>query len=190
MKIGIDIDNVITNTTECVVNYINERLPNVNLKMENITSYWIEDALPPEYGWIVEMAFSDKTMWKNVKIIDNAAEAIEALYRDGHEIYFATATTAENFRKKVGFLTREFSFFPDDYVRQHSISIKQKQLLDLDILVDDFMKNLTGERSYWSICFDYPWNQLSGDGSFMRANNWEEIYLKIKMIEEELNGAV
>lgn len=173
MKIAIDIDNVIVNTTECVVDYINERLPDINLKMEDINEYWIEKNIPLCYHWIVPMAFDDKTMWKQVKLIGGAAEYIEKLYKQGHEIYFATATTAENFKKKVGFLTRSFPFFPDDYVCMHSISIKHKQLLNVDVLFDDCLDNLNGSHPYASVCFNYPWNQGVVEH---RVRSWKEFY--------------
>lgn len=186
MKIAIDIDNVICNTTEEIIHFINERLPNVHLEMEDITNYWIEKALPEEYQWIVPLAFEQKEVWKKVKLIDGAAEYIQKLYEDGHEIYFATATTAENFRKKVGFLTRSFSFFPEDYVRMHSISIKHKQLLNVDVLIDDYLNNLLGERRYYSICFSYPWNQdlPCSPVKFHYVSNWKAAYARILLLSE------
>lgn len=182
MKIAIDIDNIICNTTEEIIHFINERLPNIHLEMEDITNYWIEKALPEEYQWIVPLAFEQKEVWKKVKLIDGAAQYIQKLYEDGHEIYFATATTAENFRKKVGFLTRSFPFFPEDYVRMHSISIKHKQLLNVDVLIDDYLNNLIGDRKYCSICMDYPWNRDYEDNgcTFRRAYNWADAYEIIK----------
>lgn len=192
MKIAIDIDNVLTNTTECVIDYINERL-NIGLKMEDLTSYWIENNIDAQYEWIAEMAFNDKTMWKNVQMIEGAAEVIEKLYNESHEIYFATATTAENFRKKIGFLKRNLPFLPDDYVRMHAISIKHKQLLNVDVLIDDYLNNLIGEKSYVSIVYDYPWNRGAGFHpevrpsewfNMKRVSNWQEIYNIIQQLEQ------
>lgn len=45
MKIAVDLDNVTVATTVAVVDYINERL-SINLKMEDIHDYYIENALP------------------------------------------------------------------------------------------------------------------------------------------------
>ena len=87
MKIAIDIDNVIQGTTIAVLDYINDRLPDVNLKMEDITSYWIENFVPEQYKWIVPLSFTDSSMWKNVRLIDGAARYIEKLYEEGFEIY-------------------------------------------------------------------------------------------------------
>ena len=186
MNIGVDIDNILTNTTECVIKYINERIPNINLKMEDLTSYWMEDILPPEFEWIAEMAFDDKKMWKNVEMIAGAAQALKKLYEEGHTIYFVTATTAENFRKKISFLSRNLPFLPEGYVKQHSISIKQKQLLNLDVMIDDYLNNLIGDRLYYSICMEYPWNRTSAPyRNFSYVKNWNEIYEKIHSLDEE-----
>lgn len=195
MRIAIDIDNIITNTAEGVLLYINERL-NTNIQISDIKSYWMESAVPQGYEWIVEQAFEDPKMWKKVKLIDGAAQFIQKLYEDGHEIYFATATTEHNFRKKVGFLTRSFPFLPAGYVKQHAISIKNKQLLNVDVMIDDYLKNLTGERLYTSICLKYPWN--TGDAvkeyvaqdfwNFHYAENWAQIYTIIRQLDYERKG--
>lgn len=183
----LDIDNVLTNTTEVLLSYINARLP-VNLKMEDITDYWIENFLPDQYKWIVPDAFENKNFWKNVEMIDGAAYYVKKLIELGCEVYFATSTTSTNLRKKVKFLTRCLKFLPEGYVESHMISTKNKQLISADICVDDYLKNLNGERTYYSICLDYPWNRnIKGiidenDGKFFRAKNWAEVYTKIKWL--------
>ena len=184
MRLCFDVDNALCNTTECVLDYINEWLAGTDLKIKDLKSYWIEDALPERYKWVVPLAFQQSEMWKNVKMIDGAAAAIEKLYNEGYEVYFATATTAENFRKKLSFLERNLPFFPKGYIKQNSISIKKKQLLNVDVLVDDYLGHLTGRRRYISLCYDYPWNRdykENGD-TFIRVYNWDDIYKEIVSI--------
>ena len=191
MKIAIDIDNVLVDTTQCVIDYINKRLPNLNLTMDDIKSYYIENALPEEYKWIVPIVFEQSEMWREVKLIKDAAIFVEKLYNHEAEIYFATATTEQNFKKKVGFLTRSFPFFPEGYVRKHSISIKEKQLLGVDYLIDDYLSNFTGDHTYQSILFDYPWNRnfegMDMRSSIWRCSNWSQIYNTIGYISGEPN---
>lgn len=186
MKIGIDIDCVCVNTTECLVNYINERLP-VNLKLNDITTYSIEAALPEQYRWIVDAGFRDSKMWKKIEMIPYCAETIEQLYKDGFEIYFVTSSLPENLRKKINHLTRNMPFFPKDFVWRHTINIQDKSLLDLDILIDDYLGHLLNERRHYrSIALDYPWNQLDESNEpndFYRCKNWREIYYLIKDIK-------
>ena len=52
--------------------------------------------------------------------------------------------------------------------------------------------NLSGEHSYISICYAYPWNDMEwkfdfnfGNKPFVRCNNWNEIYAVIKDFEIE-----
>lgn len=183
MRIGIDLDNVVVNTTAAVIEYLNERVPSLNLKMEDIKEYWMEKNLPEGYSLLVQEAFESKHMWKKVKMIKGAKKFIRQLREDGHEIYFVTSSLPENLRKKIKHLTRELAFYDEDYVWKHTINIHKKQLLNLDVLVDDCLDNLTGDRIYKSICFDYPWNRQAGFSEDMdRCKDWTEIYETIRRI--------
>ena len=180
MRIGIDIDNIVVNTTESVLEYLNERL-GLSLKIEYIKSYSIEDFVPEPNKLLVAEAFESKYMWKKLQLIPRAKECIEKLYNDGYELYFDTATLPENLRKKIGHLIRNLDI-PESYIRSHTICISNKQLLNLDYQIDDYLGNLNGERSYYSICLDYPWNRDTdkyfSDGVYnlSRAYNWNDIY--------------
>ena len=184
MRIGIDIDNVLVNTTECVLEYLNERT-GLNLKLEDIKTYSIEDYVPPENRLLVPEAFESKHMWKKVDFIEGATEAIRKLVEDGHEVYFATATLPENLKKKMNHLSRNLDFLGLDYIKSHTICITNKQLLRFDVMIDDFLGNLRGERTYESICLAYPWNEFTEedekDERLYRVDNWNEIYLLIKI---------
>lgn len=174
MKIGIDLDNVVVNTTEALVEYLNERIPDLNLEINDIKEYWLEKNLPPEYSLIVREAFESKYLWKKVKLIKGARKYIRKLYDEGHEIYFVTSSLPENLRKKIKHLSRNLNFFPEGYVFNHTINIHNKQLLNLNILIDDCIDNLTGSFTYYPICMEYPWNQKYKD--ITHVKDWKEIY--------------
>lgn len=184
MKIAIDLDNIVINTTETLVDYINERLP-INLKMDDITSYSIESALPDQYKWIVEAAFHDRLMWKEVKVIPEAIEVIEQIYNEGNSIWFATSSLPENLRKKINHLSRNLPFLPKDFVWRHTINLQDKSLLNVDVLIDDCLGHLLHpNRKYVGIVLDYPWNQTESNiPNLLRAYSWWGIYDRIKTIE-------
>ena len=184
LKIGIDLDNVVISTTRTLCNYINERLP-VNLKMEDITTYSIEEALPEQYRWIVEAGFRDKTMWKGVELIPHAALMMELLYKEGHKLYFITSSLPENLYKKINHLSHNLVFLPDGYVLKHTINTQDKSMLNVDILVDDCLGHaIHPERRYWSIVMDYPWNQIDKPiPCLSRAKNWIEAYHQVHEVE-------
>lgn len=181
MKIGVDIDNVICTTSEAVIEYLNERLP-ITLSLDDINEYWMEKSIPEQYRWAVGLAFHDSAMWKKVKMIEGAAKGIKTLYKNGNEIFFVTSTTPDNLKKKIKFLKRNLPFLLGNYINDHIITIKQKTLLNLDIMIDDYLDNLIGERSYYSICLAYPWNIkiISEEPNFIRVKNWEDIIITIE----------
>jgi 5'(3')-deoxyribonucleotidase len=177
MIIGVDIDNVLVTTTEAVLEYINERL-GTNFVIEDVKEYYIENLLQEQYRWIVPLAFKDSDMWRRVKPIEGAFENIEKLIADGHEIFFCTSTYPENVRKKTKHIARN-SNLTMKFVSDRMINIKYKQLLRLDCLIDDCAENLIGNRSYYSICLDYPWNRYireDSTGAFYRAKDWNDVY--------------
>lgn len=181
MKIGVDIDNVICTTSEAVIEYLNERLP-ITLSLDDINEYWMEKSIPEQYRWAVDLAFHDSAMWKKVKMIEGAAKGIETLYKEGEEIFFVTSTTPDNLKKKIKFLKRNLPFLSGSYINDHMITIKQKTLLNLDIMIDDYLNNLIGERSYYSICLAYPWNRkvISEEPNFIRVKDWRDIIITIE----------
>ena len=121
MRLAIDLDNVMVGTTTAVLDYINERVP-VNLKMEDIYDYYIENALPAQYKWIASAAFTDSLMWKKVKVIPEAVEYLHKLYDEGYEIYFVTSSLPSNLHKKIKHLERNLDFFPKAIVLFLAIS--------------------------------------------------------------------
>ena len=187
MRIGIDIDNTICNTTECVLEYINQKI-GTNLTISDITEYSIEKFVP-KHKEVVTLAFHDKEMWKNVTLLPDVKKYVDKLIDDGHEIYFITATTFANIDKKSSFIRRNF---PNINVDDRLINIRHKQLLNLDILVDDYLENLIHDRTYYSVVMDCPWNRIDDAAyipqvpCFTRAHNWQEVYDKINMIDELL----
>ena len=183
MVIGFDLDGTVVDSPQQVVNYVNERL-DLHLTMNDFKTYSMEDALPDKYKWIIDAAFRDPLMWKKVSLIDGAYDTIKKLYDEGHDIYFVTSSLPSNLKKKIGHLTRSLDFFPADYVWRHTVNIHNKQLLRLDVIVDDALFNLNGDREYYSICMDMPYNQTDElIPNFTRVHNWQEVYLAIKMVE-------
>ena len=188
MNIGIDLDNIVVNTTESLIIYLNERIPNLNLKMEDLKEYYVENNISKEYALVVKEAFENKNLWKKVKIISEARTYIEKLYNDGHNLYFVTSSLPENLYKKINHLSRGLTFLPKNYIQQHTINIHKKQLLNLDILIDDCLSNLLGERAYESICLNYPWNNKELSEHIWRADSWKEIYDIINKLNDYKNS--
>jgi len=182
LTIGVDIDNCLNNLTESVLKVYNADSGD-NLSLSDITAYHIENFVKPEYKETFWHYFLDKRVWKGISIIDGCREVIAKLHNEGHKIIFVTTTEAENLPKKKNWLQRNLPFLE---IRKCLYSCPRKQYMKCDILIDDCLKNLVGDKEYYSVCLTYPWNTTELEESvpmFTRAKDWNEIYNKVKMIE-------
>ena len=69
--IGIDIDNVLCETSKCMIEYYN-KLANDNLTIADINNYYIEEFVKTEWKDNFYKLFLDTKSWKTVTIIKDA----------------------------------------------------------------------------------------------------------------------
>jgi len=179
MKILIDVDNIIGNLCDAVLSVYNEDSGD-NLCSENITSYYIESFVKPQYKDNFKHYFLDKRVWKRMKYVDGCREYIAKLFNDGHDIYFCTKTEMKNAPKKESYLQRTFPYIN---IRKKLIVCSDKTMIRADVLIDDCLDNFGGQD--YSIVLDYPWNRNTDDEDIIRASSWKEIYNIIYLINKE-----
>lgn len=150
------------------------------LSLNDIKSYGIEDYVSEEYKKGFHKIFLDKRVWKRVQLLPNCVETIRQLHNMGHKIYFITATETANVHKKFQFLCRTFPFIN---VRKRLITTQRKQMIKVDVLIDDCIDNLI-DGEYYGILFDYPWNKNMSTLNMTRVNEWNEVIDVIKNIDE------
>lgn len=182
MIIGIDCDNVVCNTTESVIaqHYADT---GEKLTLDDIKGYYIENYVSDDYKDDFHLIFYKKEMWKRVKVIPHCVEVIKRLHDRGDSIYFVTSTEPQNITKKARFLQRTFPFLD---IRKCLITTHCKQMIGVDILIDDYEMNLIN-GSYFGILMDYPWNKNFDDASdekIYRVFNWLEIEPMIEYIQK------
>jgi 5'(3')-deoxyribonucleotidase len=183
LTIMIDIDGVLNNLNEAVLDVYNEDAKD-NLTTDDITEYYIENFVKPEFKDNFNNYFVDKRVWKRIKVIDYCQEIIEKLNNERYNIIFVTATECENMTKKRNWLQRNFPFIQN--MRSKFFLCTNKQLIRADIAIDDGLFNLIGDRTYHSICLNKPYNQTNESiPNFYRVNNWKEVYDTIKLIESK-----
>lgn len=177
IKIGVDIDNVVYSTTQAVLDVHYENTGE-RLYLSDIKTYCIEDYVSEEYKRDFHKIFLDKRVWKRVKLLPDCVETIKKLHDMEHEIYFVTATETANIHKKFEFLCRTFPFID---VRKRLIVTQCKQMIKLDILIDDCVDNLIN-ADYFGILFNYPWNESykedilnNNSEAVERVDRWSEI---------------
>lgn len=182
MIIGVDIDNCILSTTEAVLeqHYADT---GEKLTLDDIKSYYIENHVSEEYRDDFHLIFLKKEMWKRAKVIPNCVEVIRRLHNQGHQIYFVTSTEAKNVAKKARFLQKTFPFLD---IRKRLITTHCKQMINVDILIDDYEMNLV-DGSYFGILMNYPWNSNFDDASddkIYRVFDWTQVEPMIEYIQK------
>lgn len=183
LKIGIDIDNTIINTSVSVLD-VHYEDTGERLYIDDITSYYMENFVSPQYRKDFHKLFHDKRVWKNVEVLPYCVETIRHLYNDGYELWFVTSATPENVLKKCNHLERTFPFLD---IRKHFIVTPYKQMIDVDILIDDCADNVVNSKHYSSILLDYPWNRdidMDKNQNVFRVHDWRDIYQTVKFLEK------
>ena len=186
MIIGIDCDNVVCDTTFATLtqHYADT---GEKLTLDDIKGYYIENYVGDDYKDDFHLIFYKKEMWKRVKVIPHCVEVIKRLHDRGDEIYFVTSTEPQNITKKARFLQRTFPFLD---IRKCLITTHCKQMIGVDILIDDYEMNLIN-GSYFGILMDYPWNRNFDDASddkIYRVFDWTQVEPMIDYIQTLKNG--
>ena len=186
MVIALDCDNVITNTTACVLaqHYADT---GEKLTLDDIKGYYIENYVGDDYKDDFHLIFFKKEMWKRVQVLPHCVEVVKRLHDKGNEIYFVTSTEPQNVAKKARFLQRTFPFLD---IRKCLITTHCKQMIGVDILIDDYEMNLIN-GSYFGILMDYPWNRNFDDASddkIYRVFDWTQVEPMIEYIQTLKNS--
>ena len=177
MTILVDMDDTIEQLLQAWVRAVNEKYRQ-SARYEDIRSWDVSAAFPDltweqVYGVTAEPGF-----WKTVEPIPGAAEALQRLMRDGHDVYIVTATTYRSVPEKMDdLLFRYFPFLSWDQV----IITRNKQMIRGDVLIDDGIHNLEG-GDYAKILMTAPHNRdydAKANG-MIRVENWDRIEAEIR----------
>ena len=122
-------------------------------------------------------------LWRRVKPMPDAAEYLERLHNDGHEIYIVTSSNFHTIETKINeVLFVNFPFI--DY--EHVIIARKKQMIRGDIMIDDGPHNLIGGE-YIKILMTAAHNRDfdAESNDMIRVHNWAEIYGIITQLSKE-----
>lgn len=182
LKIGIDFDETLFPTLDKVIELYNKSHDS-GITTSQITTYNLHDSLSADIADELLELFVDKSVYDCLQPYKGAVRAIKTLVEQGHEIYIATSTDVRNMEWKEELLQKHFPFIP----KHNLIRIYNKALLNVDVLIEDKIENLTqtfAER----ICFSQPWN-VDEDKDYVysiyRIRNWGEILNIINNIERK-----
>lgn len=173
LKILIDLDDTIEDLLDKWVAYLNETY-GLDKTTEGMTEWdmcKLFTELSPDQ---VYEPLRQRQFWKRVKPLPGAIENMKKLQNDGHELYIVTASAPDTIGIKYEeVISRYFSIVS----WKNIIVAYDKSMVYGDVIIDDYVKNLNGDRAL-KILMDMPHNQwFQEDGCLVkRAKNWNEIY--------------
>lgn len=196
MRIGIDIDGVLTDIEQFVIDYISKYC------VENKIKYNIGE---DNYNYSKTFNITDEqeeNFWNeyleyyavNEKARPFAAEVINKLREDGHEIYIITARWLTNRDDDIGNKMREIV---KKWLNKNKISYdrlifskaskerKSKEIAEnkIDLMIEDSPSNINELADIVQvICYNAEYNKKCEGKNIIRCYSWYDIYSKINGI--------
>lgn len=195
MRIGIDIDGVITDLNTFYLDYCSKYSMEQNRgELINPNAYITLEM----YDWGQKI---DDEFWNKYMFIYStectprrfASEITKRLSEDGHEIYIITARsyTTENtqrginMRKTVIQWLKKHNIVYDKIIFSSYNKIENCRKNKIDIMIEDSQKNINQlSEEFTTICFDTRYNQNVSGKNIIRCYSWYDIYNKIKNIQK------
>ena len=185
MKIGIDIDNVISNFNNTLLEeYLLHDKTLRNSGVINKNADYIRNGM---FDWTEneELTFYKKNIERiaqNLGVIEGAKEYIDKLHKDGHFIYIITGrdngdyTDPYNMTKK--WLDKNNIYY-DNLILTNAYDKHAKSLKciehNIDIMIDDSVNicNDCISNGITTVLMDTPYNKYS---NIPRVKSWKEFY--------------
>lgn len=185
MRLGIDIDNVISNFNDTLLNeYLLHDKELRNTGIVNKQAKYIRNGM---FDWTDD---EDKLFYKNnieriakkLGVIDGAKEYIDKLHKAGHFIFIITGRDNGEYTDPYN-MTREWldknNIYYDKLILTDAYDNKAKTLkckeYNIDIMLDDSIRICSDciNSGIEAVLMNTPYNRFA---DIFRVNSWEEFY--------------
>ncbi|RAL25751.1 5' nucleotidase, NT5C type [Thermoflavimicrobium daqui] len=180
MKIGVDIDGTIKDTHRAAVEVYNEELDQA-VRVEEVTDFYLDEA----YGLSKK---EGKMLWRKLeeKIyslglpLPHAAEVLNELEKQGHEIYFITARPGMKNIEKVTRKWLKKNHFPykeNNLIMNSQNKAKIAKEIGIDLFFEDapFHLDKLVEEEIPTVIVDAVYNR-NYPHPLKRIKDWREVY--------------
>ncbi len=170
--IGVDLDDVLWDLKGAWLRRYNE-IEDTNITAEDIKSWDIGKYVKPGTESVLFYILEQNDFWETVKPVDGAQHYLNQLIEDGYDVYIVTASPHIHLKQKLIHFYKLFPFINPEQV----VIIHRKQMMDLDVLIDDKPSNLC-DASYKKILFDCSHNRGFDEQQIgaLRVTNWNDVY--------------
>jgi len=201
MRLGFDLDEVISQTAKMAIDYTNERLK-CDCKFDSLESFYFEQNNfsddPDEQKAIVDSlchAVFDADLLATAEPYPDAVKVLRKLKHQGHKIFIIT----KRYRKDIDVTTEWLQLNKIPFEKVVVTDFREKGVfanrLKLDFFLDDLEENLYEmykAKAHWHkglFLITRPWNvnKYIDASKIRRIDNWNDIF-KIISIGNRLKG--
>jgi hypothetical protein len=179
VKLFIDFDNTIANSSEVIVDMLNEHFGK-NENFEKLRKYDFSDLFPECSYWDIEKFFNSDEMFERLKIFPNMIETVDAFKDFFDEISIVTIGTKDNLENKKRFLKEnnlELTFYG---IENNGRSDKSSVDMHNGVFIDDHIGCLHSSNAKIKILMknveNGEWNKVEPNDDIYVVNNWYEVY--------------
>lgn len=184
MRILVDQDEVMVRWLDPILEEYN-RIHNTTFTEHDILTWDIEDTLP-DCRDLVDELLNTRHFYERMPPMEGAIEGMKKLIDRKYDVVIATSTpkwAPIAYEGKVNWLKRYMPFFPLDNL----VSIKRKELLTGDVLLDDKPENVMRfcETGRLGVLFNRPSNLVTNNphiSRYDRVHSWEEFLFLIETL--------
>ena len=189
MKIGVDIDGVLTDEHQYIIDhgskYFSDHNREYSINYNGSDFCEVFNASEEECSDFYDDRLVDYLDYEPMR--DYASEVINKLKDESHEIYFITARYLPKFeyenQKTIQDKTKNWlkknSVKYDDVIFNYKKADVVKEL-NIDLMIEDHVKNIEEISKIIPVfCYDHPYNREVNNDNITRVYSWYDIYDKI-----------
>jgi 5'-nucleotidase len=167
--VGVDVDEVCAHTLEVWLRRYNRAYAD-SLVIADITDWDLRKFVRPECGAKIFDILTEKDFYEEVAPMEGFAEGVKSLRDANATVVYVSSCVPRTLDQKMEWL----SIHDPNMKWQDVILCYHKNLLRLDVLIDDAPKNLNdAPRGTSTVRFRMPYN--TGVAATEHVSNWDNI---------------
>ncbi len=180
MRIGLDVDDVLYECNAYAMKILSERYPDEEPMSINEIKGWGEFGRHPKERIAL---YSDPDFVRTQPIIQGAQKFVSELSKFA-DVFFVTAVPVACMSARGERLMNDFPEIPPENI----IIGTRKDVMSLDILLDDGAHNISNSKATYPVLMRRPWNMdMSG---ILAVNTYSDFLQLSKMIRNSFNEKI
>lgn len=179
MKIFIDFDNTIADSTKAICDMYNESYKDhkdfVPASPDKCFEWDFKDVCPLAPSWWIENCFNNKIFFSKLELLKDARSSIYRLSKK-HDIYIVTIGDFRNISYKSMFIEGMLPFIKNVIFIKNENCNMNKEIIDMSdgILIDDNLENLKSSNAAYKFVFGKECN-YNKTTKYTRLADWRAV---------------